>query len=173
MTIRRFKEYTSKKVFKTFLGLFVYFVCTFYAVSLYNHLPFAYKTAQAFVNEKFLSNKRRVVIGNTTLLVDIADTQAEREKGLSGREPLVARTGMLFIFDKPDTYGFWMKEMNFNIDIIWFNEYGEIIYVVQDAKPESYPETFMPPKKSLYVLETQSGFVKKEGLKIGDKIDLY
>ncbi len=173
MITRKFKEHASKKIFRIILGTIVYLTFAFYAVPVFHMIPSVYHNAYAFVSEKFLSNKKNIIIGNTSLLVDVADTQDKRVKGLSGVAQLPVRSGMLFVFDTPDLYGFWMKDMNFAIDIIWFNKYGEIIYFVQEVGPDSYPETFLPPQDSLYVLEVSAGFVKKEGLKIGDKIDLY
>ncbi len=148
-------------------------MCTIWAVPLYYQIRPTFEKTQTFIEEKILSNKKNIVIGGTSLLVEVADTQEERTQGLSGKEQLSEKSGMLFVFDEPDKYGFWMKDMKFAIDIIWFNKYGEIIYVVEDARPESYPTTFLPPTASLFVLEVPTGFVKKEGLKIGDKIDLY
>ncbi len=172
MIIKRIKQVHLKKKYRIILSICVFVICLIFAVPFYKAILPTYDKAQTFVSENILSQKKRVTIGGSSILVDIADTDDERAQGLSGQTQLANRSGMLFIFDKPGTYGFWMKDMNFAIDIIWFNEYGEIIYIVQEAQPESYPETFMPPKASLYVLEVPSGFVAKEKLKIGDKIDL-
>lgn len=173
MIIRSFKEHLSKRITKIVILIAVYIFFTIFSVSLYHKIPTVYKNIQNFFHERILSNKRSIVISGTTLLVEVADTKEKREKGLSGHSPLLPHSGMIFIFEKPNLYGFWMKDMTFDIDIIWFNEYGEVIYILSDAKPESYPETFLPPKKSLYVLEVPAGLAKKEGIKIGDKIDLY
>ena len=63
-----------------------------------------------------------VNIVGKTLQVDLALTDEEKARGLSGRESLDEDEGMLFVFDVPGNYGFWMKDMNFAIDIIWLNE---------------------------------------------------
>jgi uncharacterized membrane protein (UPF0127 family) len=173
MITRKFKEHTSTKTFKILISILVYLIFTFYTVSFYKGVPIVYKKAYLSVQEKILSNKKNVIVGGTSILVEIVDTPQARELGLSGRAGLANDNGMLFVFEKPDIYGFWMKEMNFDLDIIWFNEYGEIVYFVEHAKPSSYPKTFTPDKEALYVLEVPAGFVKKEYLKLGDKIDLY
>src|SRR5436305_1009786 len=54
--------------------------------------------------------KNTVVIHNTVISVEVVDTDATREKGLGDRESLAENTGMLFVFPKDDTYGFWMKD---------------------------------------------------------------
>ena len=113
-----------------------------------------------------------VYIGDVPLWTEVADTEEKRRIGLSGREPLKEGQGMLFIFDKPDFYGIWMKDMNFPIDIVWIDEELNIVDVKSGAKPESYPETFRPAQKSLYVVETVAGLLRTNDIKIGDKVIL-
>ena len=124
----------------------------------------------------FYYEKKEILIGNKKIIVDIADDDLKREKGLSGRERLNDLEGMLFIFDKEGRYGFWMKDMNFSIDIIWINsEYevvdispNEIVYIEKDLNPESYPNVYYPDSDSSLVLEVVSGFSEENNLKVGD-----
>jgi uncharacterized membrane protein (UPF0127 family) len=109
-----------------------------------------------------------VKIGGTSVKVDLALTREEQAEGLSGRNGLKENEGMLFIFETPDTYNFWMKDMNFAIDMIWLNEGKEIIYIKKDARPESYPAVYGPEENAKYVLEVASGFSEKNNLKVGD-----
>jgi len=53
---------------------------------------------------------------------EIAKTEEERARGLMFRDRLGENEGMLFIFEEPDFYSFWMKNMKFPIDIIWLSE---------------------------------------------------
>jgi uncharacterized membrane protein (UPF0127 family) len=99
-----------------------------------------------------------VVINSTHIAVDISDTPALREQGLSDRSSLVGNTGMLFIFDTPNMYGFWMKDMNFAIDILWIDNTKHIISCEKSLTPESYPTVYRPKKPILYALELPSGF---------------
>lgn len=110
----------------------------------------------------------RILIGEKTIHVAIVDTPTSRTKGLSGREKLRENEGMLFIFEKVGTPGFWMKDMNFSIDIIWMNETFEIVDIDERVEPSTYPAVFKPQSPILYVLETSAGFVKAAGVKIGD-----
>jgi len=107
-------------------------------------------------------------IGETVLNVSIADSQSERQKGLSGRIGLAENEGMLFVFDKEGYYGFWMKEMNFPIDIAWLDKDKKITLIEKNVLPETYPKIFNPKSKNLYVLEIKAGFFEKFGIKIGD-----
>lgn len=120
--------------------------------------------------EYSMSKISAVKMRNISVSVDLATTPAELAQGLSGREPLGPEKGMLFIFKTPDTYGFWMKDMKFSLDIIWIDENFKITYIKEDLKPDSFPEVYKPSEKSLYVLEVNSGFIKNNGLKVGDEI---
>ena len=109
-----------------------------------------------------------IEIGNKIYTVEIARTDTERTKGLSGRNSLATDTGLVFIFDKPDKYGFWMKDMNFPIDIIWFDENWKIVHIEDNLSPQSFPKIFYPKGLSLYVFEINAGEVERAHMKIGD-----
>ncbi len=111
-------------------------------------------------------------VGTARVLIDIADTPALRERGLSGRKLLLDDQGMYFIFDHPDVYPFWMKEMNFPIDIIWIGEHMSVVDITKSASPSSFPQTFVSSAPALYVLEVQAGFAERHGVKIGDQVVL-
>ncbi len=115
-------------------------------------------------------------IGNANLKVQIADTVKTRMQGLSGRKRLASDEGMLFIFPFSGKHGFWMKDMNFDLDIIWIKE-NKIIGVSENVKkPEtgnfSELETVYPPEDIDTVLEVNSGFSKANNLKVGDSAEL-
>ena len=110
--------------------------------------------------------------GRMTVSVEIMDTPATREKGLSGRDGLGPDEGMLFLFPAADRYAFWMKDMRFPIDILWING-NELIDITTDVPlpppneeiPRYYPQ--FPADK---VLEVQAGYAKKHGLKPGMEV---
>ncbi len=114
-------------------------------------------------------SKDTVCIGEKCFSVELADTPDKRTSGLMGRDGLGDGAGMLFVFDKEGNHSFWMKDMRFEIDIVWINSDREIVYISSDAKPcepigPCLPIT--PPEKALYVLEVDAG--KAYGLKAGD-----
>ncbi|KKU15506.1 hypothetical protein A3A20_02330 [Candidatus Wolfebacteria bacterium RIFCSPLOWO2_01_FULL_45_19] len=102
--------------------------------------------------------------------VEIADTPEARQLGLSGREVLDENEGMLFIHETPGSYGYWMKDMNFPLDIVWLGEDMKIIGAMENVLPESYPEAFYPPQPVRYALEVNAGWVKKNNIQTGNKI---
>ena len=116
-------------------------------------------------------NIKSVKIGDNILNVDLALTQEAQELGLSFRKSLEENKGMLFVFEVPKKYSFWMKDMNFPIDIIWIGIDDRIVYIKENVKPESFPESFAPSKDSKYVLEAASGFSGKNNLKEGDLVE--
>ena len=90
----------------------------------------------------------------------VADDNQERELGLSYFKSLPQDQGMLFVFDKPGIYPFWMKGMNFPLDIIWLkSEQGggyRVVYVARNVSPSSYPNSINPKTEADAVLEMNS-----------------
>ncbi|MDX1536041.1 MAG: DUF192 domain-containing protein, partial [Candidatus Spechtbacterales bacterium] len=84
----------------------------------------------------------KLEIADTEITVELAEKPEDKAKGLSGRSSLAEEHGMLFVFNRPGTYSFWMKEMNFPIDIIWIGEDMRVVDITKNAKPESYPKRF-------------------------------
>ncbi len=111
-----------------------------------------------------------VTIGGADFSMRVVETETERALGLSGTNSLGNRDGMLFIFPYSYQYGFWMKEMNYPLDIIWLDENHKIVTIRENLSPETYPEIFYPEKKALYVVEVSAGTVKSLSLKVGDNI---
>lgn len=118
----------------------------------------------------FLTYSSRITLGGKTFKVQVVDTKASLERGLSGRAQLTNEEGMFFVFEKPDNYGFWMKDMLFPIDIIWFDSNFKITYISKSVFPTTYPEIFYPNTPSLYVLEIKAGESDLLNLKIGDSL---
>jgi uncharacterized membrane protein (UPF0127 family) len=102
--------------------------------------------------------------------VSIADTPIARARGLSGTQSLPQGTGKLFIFDTPDVYGFWMKDMRYSLDIVWIDSAWQVVGVTLDVAPETYPTTFFPPSAVQYVLELNTGDTSVDTLSVGTKL---
>jgi uncharacterized membrane protein (UPF0127 family) len=113
-----------------------------------------------------------IMLGSAKLTALIADTDALRAQGLSGRSSLPTDTGMLFAFQTPGTYGFWMKDMQFPLDLIWISPEKEIIAIDENATPETYPKAFLPPAPISYVVELPAGFALAHSLKVGQNFSI-
>ena len=111
-----------------------------------------------------------VQIGGQSVRVDLAISPAAQERGLSGRAGLADGEGMLFVFDQPGRKMFWMRKMNFPIDIIWIAEDMQVIFIEKNATPNSYPQAFGPDTLAKYVLEVPAGFAEKNNLQIGNTV---
>jgi uncharacterized membrane protein (UPF0127 family) len=106
-----------------------------------------------------------ISIGSKTIPVTIADTEEERNLGLSGTKSLNSDTGKLFVFDSDGIYGFWMKDMAYDIDIIWIDSDFKVIAINKSVSKDSYPEIFLPSREVLYVLEVPAGFSTDNDIK--------
>ena len=121
---------------------------------------------------EIMSGKKIGRIGEGYFNFEIADTPAERTLGLSGREPLPDTDALLFVFDAADKHCFWMKDMKFNIDILWFDENRRLVYEKHDVPPSTYPESFCPDIPAKYVVEVAAGVAAKNQLSTGSILDI-
>lgn len=123
-----------------------------------------------------VAKKKSLAIKNQTFEVEVADTALSQSRGLSGKEGLGDSQGMLFIFDRPSNYGFWMKDMKFPIDIIWINR-SRIAGFSENLQPEPKKSVFSlpiyyPPESIDKVLEVNAGAVKRYNFSEGDEISI-
>lgn len=109
-----------------------------------------------------------VWLGSGHVWAEIVDTPESRSRGLSGRPSLDEGTGMLFVFEEDGMHGFWMKDMNFPIDMLWLDADKKIIFIAAGVPPESYPQTFAPSAPARYVLEVPAGWAERNGVRVGD-----
>lgn len=117
--------------------------------------------------------------GNTTVTINghkfeltVADSQEEKEIGLSETNSLPQEKGMIFLFEKPAYYSFWMKNMKFPIDIIYIKN-DQIVTIQNNVKPpkeEENPLVYTPTEPSDKVLEINAGLAQKYGFKKGDSV---
>lgn len=110
-------------------------------------------------------------INNHFFLSQKPMTMEEYKKGLGGRESLCRFCSMLFVFSQKGEYAFWMKEMQFNLDILWIAD-GKIVYIKKDF-PFYSKEIVNPEVVANEVLEINAGLVDKYGFKIGDQVKNY
>lgn len=103
---------------------------------------------------------------------EVVDTEEARVQGLSGRTEVPGGYGMLFVFERADRYGFWMKDMKVPIDIIWLADDGTVLALDEAVSPDTYPAPFYPPRPVRLVLETRAGEAKAQGWSVGTRIVL-
>jgi uncharacterized membrane protein (UPF0127 family) len=103
----------------------------------------------------------------------VADTIGKRELGLGKRQSLPAKQGMLFPRVSEAEECYWMKDMNFSIDIIWLSQTGEIVGLQPKVSPDTYPQTFCTPANAAYTMEVPTGTIERLRLKKGDPVVLH
>lgn len=97
-------------------------------------------------------------------------TEDTREKGLSGRVSLPTEEVMLFVFPEPGLHCFWMKDMQFPIDMIWLDSKKEVIKIESAVQPSTYPERFCPDQPARYVVEVNAGQAQRAGVTVGTRL---
>ena len=115
----------------------------------------------------------QVIINNQVINVEIAQTTNQQIHGLSNRKSLEVNSGMLFIFPNLRIRNFWMKDMEFSLDIIWIKD-DTIIDIEANApipfeKQEALP-IYKSPSEVNYVLEVNAGWAEENRVQIGDKV---
>jgi uncharacterized membrane protein (UPF0127 family) len=111
-----------------------------------------------------------VLPDGTVLALEVAATEAERSRGLMFRTSLPERAGMIFLFERPGIYPFWMKNTRIPLDMFWTDRSGRIVWIAESVPPctaDPCPE-YPPQAVADYVIETNAGFAKRHTLKVGD-----
>lgn len=111
----------------------------------------------------------RLDLNDTSYSLAVARTDSARERGLGGRTSLQPREGMIFVFDAPGKRCFWMKDMQFPLDIIWVDKAQRVVRVMQKVPPESYPERFCADN-TMYVVELPAGTVAGQQVQPGQHL---
>lgn len=115
-------------------------------------------------------------VDGPALAVEIVSTPESITQGLSGRDQLGAE-GMLFVFNQPGIYSFWMKQMRFDLDLIWIRS-GKIVAITpnvpkpEDNTPDSALPSYESPQIVDMVLEVPAGFAQKSNLVVGSQFIL-
>lgn len=120
---------------------------------------------------------------HVTVQLEVADTEAKRQRGLMFRPGLEPGNGMLFVFDEPGSHPFWMQNCLISIDIIWLDEEGRVADIAASVPPCRLPAceppcnsnscpTYPHAGRAKYVIEVVAGFADAHGLKKGDRVQL-
>jgi uncharacterized protein len=122
--------------------------------------------------------KGTVKIGDDVVTVEVAETAAEKQRWMTFRQDrLPLDTAMLIKHDSPDLHEVWMLNVEYNLDLIWFDEVGNAVYLIKDAPPcqnvvETFSCTYKPTKQALYVVAATSGFIEEHGITVGSKLTI-
>lgn len=132
-----------------------------------NSLPAAQDLSLAVANVVFPTDEEDAE--PVVFTVEVAQTPEALEQGLQYRDTLAENHGMWFVFPEDVQAPFWMKNMNFPLDILFIDSEYTIVDIIENAEPNN-EEFLYPGKDHRYVLEVNAGTVEKLDLEIGDQL---
>jgi uncharacterized membrane protein (UPF0127 family) len=119
-----------------------------------------------------------ILVDDVALEVQIADTEPRRVRGLMFQEQLPLDQGMIFVFPDPGLYSLWMLNMQFPLDMIWFDESGNVVHIEENVPPcktvveITSCQSVIPDNEASYVLEVTSGFVEQNNITANSKLTI-
>ena len=105
--------------------------------------------------------------GQATFTVDVADDPQERAQGLMFVEQMPTFTGMLFVYERPQSVSFWMKNTLIPLDMLFASPEGEILRIQENAIPGDLTPIPGGPGVQM-VLEINGGLSARLGIAEGD-----
>jgi len=99
---------------------------------------------------------------------EVAQTPKQHEIGLMHRTSMGANEGMIFVFERAGQQCFWMKNTLIPLAVAFVDDDGTIVNL-DEMKPETLnPHCSIKPVR--YVLEMNTGWFSKRGIKAGAKL---
>jgi len=108
-------------------------------------------------------------IGNSSLIAEVADNPQTSANGLMFRDSLPDDHGMLFVFEKPKTASFWMKNTKIPLSIAYIDSAGRILQI-ESMKPLDETPIESTSNEVAFALEVNEGWFKRNGVSAGAKI---
>ena len=107
------------------------------------------------------------------LQVELARTEAQRERGLMGRRSLATKAGMVFLYPRPHRGAFWMKDTLIPLDIAFYDGRGRILRILTMQPCRRDPCRLYDPNVAFRAaLEVKAGSFRRWGVRAGDRIVL-
>lgn len=109
-------------------------------------------------------------IDDDVIKVEIAESGADKQRWLMFREErLPLNSAMILVYEKSDLYSMWLLNIEYNLDLIWINENGNIVYMVKDAEPckntfDAASCTYKNTKAAKYIIAATSGFIEEHDI---------
>lgn len=126
--------------------------------------------AQSESSQPFF-RKVALTVASKKIMVELAETPEQRAFGLMYRKTLGENDGMLFIFESEESLAFWMKNTFIPLSIGYFDKHKRLVDVQEMVpfKGEMDSKNYPSKKKSMYALEMNPQWYKKNKIKVGDK----
>jgi len=120
-----------------------------------------------------------IKVDDKILEVQIADTDSLRVRGLMFQDELPYNEGMLFVFEGSKIRSMWMLNMQFNLDVIWFDENANVVAIeknvpqcITTVEVVACRENGVSGDNAKYVLEVTAGFVDKFNITENSKLEI-
>ena len=126
-------------------------------------------TGQARPGAGGLIRTVELTVGGVSVIAEIADTPALRERGLMGRDSLPGNEGMLFVYADEQVRSFWMRSTPIALDIAFVDRGGSILNI-ETMEPNS-DETTLSVSPAMYALEMSAGWFASNDVGPGARVD--
>ena len=123
-------------------------------------------------------SKGTVRINDEVVTVEIAETAAERQRWLTFRQDrLPLDTALLIKYDSSDLHEIWTLNIEYNLDLVWFDKDGNAVYLIKDAPPcknvvETFTCTYKTTSPASYIVAATAGFIDEHGIAKGSKMNI-
>lgn len=115
--------------------------------------------------------KAKISVGGKEITVELARRPEEQARGLMYRRKLGENDGMLFAYDSPRVMSFWMKNTRIPLSIAFIDGAGTIIQI-EKMRPFDNVSRHVSRGPAQYALEMNQGWFEKNGVKVGDKVEI-
>ena len=106
------------------------------------------------------------------VVVEVARTARQIQRGLMYREHLPPDGGMLFLFRRARVQSFWMKNTLIPLDMIFVSSDMVVVGVIESAQPRTTTSRSVPGAVSQYVVEVNAGWARAHGIEAGVPVEL-
>lgn len=119
-----------------------------------------------------------VRIGHDIIKVEIAKSNAEKQRWLMFRvEKMPLNSAMILVYEKPDLYAMWLLNIDYNLDLMWFDGAGNLVYKVKDGHRctntfDASDCTYKNTGPAKYVIAGASGFIDKHRITKESKLTI-
>jgi uncharacterized membrane protein (UPF0127 family) len=122
-------------------------------------------------DRKSVADYFEIRVGDKLVRMQIAVRDEEMQRGLMERRDLGPNDGMLFVYDRPQSMSFWMRNTPTPLDIGFFDRSGKLIEIYP---LHPFDETGVQSRSTelLLALETNQGWFRENGIKPGAQLDL-
>nr|MBA2461298.1 DUF192 domain-containing protein [Actinomycetota bacterium] len=109
--------------------------------------------------------------GKIVLRVEIARTDAQRQLGLMNRRSLAPKAGMVFVYSRPTSGAFWMKNTLIPLDIAFYDGHGRIVRILRMEPCVEDPCPIYSPRATYRgALEVNAGSFRRWNVRRDDRI---